>query len=168
MLQSVPAEQLTQIPVAPTHLHHPHIFHVILWVCFIVGLAVNVFARAAMVSWSKNNPVATVRQYLEQQWGPVSVRAFLLAVVFGLWNIHPAGAAQVLEFLADKLSWGGAKGMLSEFGLPLNAPVAAMFGYVGDSVLDKVLTRFPWIGQLLHIPGTQPPQQAPPDPDQKP
>lgn len=160
-----PAQAIDAVPVTPIHLHHPVLFHTILWTCFLIGLLVNIFARAAIVSWSKKSPIKTVKEYLAANWGAVTVRTFLLCVIFSLWNAYPASAAKALEFLADKLSWGGLQGMLSEFGLPLNPPIAAICGYAGDSLFDKVLTRFPSIGIFLHIPGSQPPQQAPPDPD---
>jgi hypothetical protein len=118
----------------------------LLWLLFCAGQAIHVLKRAGMAVRSKNNPIATRREYLARHWDVLLIRAVLCAALFWFARTRPAFLLHLLSFTE-----GAAPATL-----PLDTGGAFVFGYFSDSVLDWVVSRVPVLQRGLPPTGETP------------
>lgn len=121
-----------------------------LWLWFLVGMSVY-WLKRAYYGINPPNPVATsYGNYLQRSWAPLLVRMFLDSIAF--WILFTPG---VTDKALNALGWtnyGWIVMMITQF-----APVAAMFGFVVDSIVDFAVTKIPFVKDILpQMPGPLP------------
>jgi hypothetical protein len=115
------------------------------WALFLLGFAMHFLLQAKASVRSQSNGLKTVREWLALTWPVAVVRLFLCALVFGLW------LDQLDVF--SKLVASATGGAVTK-SLPLNREAIALFGYVADSMLDKVVAI---LGFGIEVPRLAPP-----------
>jgi hypothetical protein len=118
---------------------------VLRWALFLLGFAMHFLLQAKASVCSQSNGLKTVREWLALTWPTVVVRLFLCALGFGLWLDMPDAFNKLL-----KSATGGTVAQV----LPLNRETIALFGYVADSLLDKVVAI---LGLSVEVPRLAPP-----------
>ncbi len=115
------------------------------WALFLLGFAMHFLLQAKASVRSQSNGLKTVREWMALTWPIALVRLFLCALAFGLWLDMPDAFNKLL-----KSATGGAVTQ----ALPLNRETIALFGYVADSLLDKVVAI---LGFSVEVPRLAPP-----------
>jgi ascorbate-specific PTS system EIIC-type component UlaA len=115
------------------------------WVLFLLGFAMHFFLQAKASVCSQSNGLKSVREWLALTWPVAVVRLFLCAMAFGLWLDKPEAFNKLLTAIT-----GGA---LTD-AMPLNRETFALFGYVADSMLDRVVSI---LGLGIEVPRLAPP-----------
>jgi hypothetical protein len=100
------------------------------WVLFLLGFAMHFLLQAKASACSQSNGWKTAREGLALRWPIARVRLFLCALVFGLWLDKPDAFNKLLTLVT-----GGTVPQ----ALPLHRVSIALFGYVADSLLDRVV-----------------------------
>jgi len=112
------------------------------WFWFILGM-VSYWAKRAYYLVTGPNPVATTyRQFIERCWIPLLVRGFLESLLF--WILFTPGIADKALAYFGWTSYGWAISLITQV-----APVAAIFGHTIDSVADVVVSKVPFIKDVL-------------------
>jgi hypothetical protein len=121
-----------------------------LWLWFTIGMA-TFWLKRAYFGINPPNPIATsYTHWLQRSWAPLLVRAFIDGTAF--WLLFTPGVTDkaLAYFGWENYSWGVS--MITQF-----APVAAMFGYVVDSVVDFSVTKIPFVKDIVpQMPGPLP------------
>jgi hypothetical protein len=115
------------------------------WALFLLGFAMHFLLQAKASACSQSNGLKTARQWLALTWPIALVRLFLCALVFGLWLDKPDAFNKLLTLVT-----GGTVPQT----LPLNRESIALFGYVADSLLDRVVAI---LGFNVEVPRLAPP-----------
>ncbi len=115
------------------------------WALFLLGFAMHFLLQAKASVRSQSNGLKTVREWLALTWPIAVVRLFLCALAFGLWLDMPDAFSSLL-----KTATGGAVTQ----AIPLNHETMALFGYVADSLLDKIVAI---LGFSVEVPRLAPP-----------
>jgi hypothetical protein len=115
------------------------------WALFLLGFAMHFLLQAKASACSQSNGLKTVREWLALTWPVALVRLFLCALVFGLWLDKPDAFNKLLTLVT-----GGAVPQV----LPLTRESIALFGYVADSLLDRVVAI---LGFSVEVPRLAPP-----------
>lgn len=121
-----------------------------LWAWFLIGMGMY-WAKRAYYGINPPNPVATgYVNYLQRSGVPLAVRAFIDSLAF--WLLFTPGIADKALDAVGWSSYGWVVLMITQF-----APVAAMFGFVVDSIVDFAVTKIPLIRDVLpQMPGALP------------
>ena len=119
----------------------------LLWVWFLIGMS-TYWLKRAYYGINPPNPVATnFTNYLQRSWAPLLIRSLIDSLAF--WLLFTPGVA---DKALDAVGWSNyawAVMMITQF-----APVAAMFGFVVDSVVDFAVTKIPFGKDVLpQMPG---------------
>lgn len=116
-----------------------------LCLAYVIGLAIHLLSQAKASSSSGANGLSGMRQWFALTWVTVLIRTLALTAAFGWWITDPASFNTVLStvFLGTMQA------------LPVKWGVALVFGYMGDSMLDKFSTFIP--GLKIDIPEISPP-----------
>jgi hypothetical protein len=119
-----------------------------LWLWFFVGAAMYWLKRAYYLVTGPNPIANNYTQFVQRCWIPLLVRFFLDSMVF--WALFtPEFAGKALDYLGwANFSW--VVMMVTQF-----AVFAAVFGHTVDSVMDFVVSKVPWVKDVL-------PQMPPP------
>ncbi len=133
---------------------HPHI----LWAFFILGYLMHILAISYLTVKSSVNPAKDIWGYLVQKWPPLLVRLFIVTLGFLFWKFHPTEINKIAQHYANYLAPGELHDLVISVGLSLNPFTAGAYGYIGDSLLDKLLGFTPWFKNVV------PPLAAPADP----
>jgi hypothetical protein len=121
-----------------------------LWLSFLTGMAVY-WLKRAYYGINPPSPVATgYYNYLQRSWAPLLVRAFIDSVIF--WLLFTPGLADKALGAIGWTNYAWVVMMITQF-----APVAALFGFFVDSVVDFAVTKIPYIKDILpQMPGPLP------------
>jgi hypothetical protein len=132
-----------------------------LWFWFLLGMATYWLKRAYYLVTGPNPIANTYGQFIRRCWIPLLVRAFLDSLAF--WALFiPGSLADKASGLLGWQSYDWAINLITQF-----APFSAFFGHTIDSVADILVSKVPWIKDVLpQMPGPLP-QQAPADPEKK-
>jgi hypothetical protein len=113
------------------------------WLMFLAGWSIHALLQARASVTSKSNGLHSTRQWFELSWQIVLARGFLAALAMELWCEAPS-------------LFGTSLGVA--LAAPMTNATAGIFGYVADSVLDKLGASFGII--KLEIPKLSPPLVA--------
>jgi len=115
------------------------------WVLFLLGFSMHFLLQAKASVNSRSNGLQTVRQWVALTWPTALVRLFLCALAFGVWLDMPNAF--------NKLMASATGGAVTQ-ALPLNRETVALFGYLADSLLDKLVAI---LGFGAEVPRLAPP-----------
>lgn len=119
------------------------------WLGYFLGKLFHWWLKADAVVKAdpKINSTASVKQWLLRNRAALAVRFAIGTAVFHLWTLYPDVATTVLHVCASQLSSEGVMGTLraaiEKASIPLNLATAWGFGYIIDSLLDKLCQKFP-------------------------
>jgi hypothetical protein len=118
-----------------------------LWFWYFVG-AFMFWLKRAYYGVTPPNPVANnYRHYIQRAWAPLLVRFFADSMVF--WALFTPGFA---DAALGYLGWSRASAavaMVTQY-----AVFSGTFGFVVDSSMDTVMSKLPWIKDVLpQMPG---------------
>jgi len=115
------------------------------WALFLLGFAMHFLLQAKASVQSRSNGLQTVRQWITLTWPSALVRLFLCALAFALWLDMPNAFNKLME--------SATAGAVTQ-PLPLNRETVALFGYLSDSLLDKLVAI---LGFSTEVPRLVPP-----------
>jgi len=115
------------------------------WVLFLLGFAMHFLLQAKASVNSRSNGLQAVRQWIALTWPTALVRLFLCALAFGVWLDMPNAFNKLME---------SATGGAVTQALPFNRETVALFGYLADSLLDKLVAI---LGFSTEVPRLAPP-----------
>ncbi len=115
------------------------------WALFLLGFAMHFLLQAKASVKSQSHGLQTVRQWIALTWPTAIVRLFLCALAFGVWLDRPNAFNKLME---------SASGGAVPQPLPLNRETIALFGYLSDSLLDKLVAI---LGFSTEVPRLAPP-----------
>ena len=115
------------------------------WILFLLGFSMHFLLQAKASVNSRSNGLHSVRQWIALTWPTVLIRLFLCALAFGLWLDMPNAF--------NKLMASATAGAVTQ-PLPLNRETVALFGYLSDSILDKLVAI---VGFSTEVPRLVPP-----------
>ena len=115
------------------------------WGLFLLGFAMHFLLQAKASVNSRSNGLQTVRQWIALTLPTTIVRLFLCALAFGVWMDMPDAF--------NKLIASATGGAVTQ-PLPLNRETVALFGYLADSLLDKLVAI---LGFSAEVPRMVPP-----------
>ena len=130
-----------------------HRAHFVLYFLFFTGWFFSLLARAYATVSSKLNGVDDYPQYFKIYAVPIVGRLFLSVVSMMFWILNPL----VFSTAVLKLLPGDWTSVLGSNPLPLNPVTAALYGYLVDSLLDKVAMLVPSLRKEIPLaPATAP------------
>jgi len=109
------------------------------WLMFLAGWSIHAMLQARASVASKSNGLHSTREWFVLTWQVVLARGFLAAIAMELWCEAPA-------------LFGNALGVA--LAAPMTHATVGIFGYVADSVIDKLGAIF---GINIEIPKLSPP-----------
>ena len=116
-----------------------------LWLFFVVGLGLRILLRAGEAIRNPLNPVASRWCFVKDNWDTLLIRSAWDCVLFVIWQNNPTIISRILTMFHIPLN----------FDLPVTDWTAWMFGYLIDSLLDKlgaalaVIPQLKWIGIVI-------------------
>ncbi len=113
------------------------------WLMFLAGWSIHALLQARASVTSKSNGLRSTRQWFALTWQIVLARGFLAVLAMELWCEAPG-------------LFGTSLGVA--LAAPMTKATAGIFGYVADSVIDKLGASFGII--KLEIPKLSPPVVA--------
>lgn len=121
-----------------------------LWLWFLMGMLIY-WLKRAYYGINPPNPVATsYGNYIQRSWAPLLVRMFIDSL--GFWLLFTPGVADKALSGMGWTNYAWVVMMITQF-----APVAALFGFVVDSVVDFAVTKIPYVKDILpQMPGVLP------------
>jgi len=124
---------------------HPHV----IWFFYWTGWFMHILCVAYLTAKSAVNPAKDIWDYLVQKWPPILIRMFLVTLGFLFWKFNPTVVNDFGKHWASSLSPGTFHDLILSVGIPLNAFTAGLYGYVGDSLFDKLLGFTPWFKSVV-------------------
>jgi hypothetical protein len=106
-----------------------------LWGLFMAGHALHVLKRAGLSKASKISGVTSRREWFEVNALTLLIRLFANAAAFSYWLAHPDVATHL----------AGGLGIPMDLTLEPGHATAAMFGLSGDSMVDWVTAKVPFL-----------------------
>jgi hypothetical protein len=134
------------------HVEIAHIHPHLVWFFYWTGWFMHILAVAYLTCKSESNPARTIVAYVVQKWPPILIRMFLVTLGFLLWKFDPDAVNKIAQHYAQDLAPGTIHDFVMSVGLPLNALTAGAYGYVGDSLLDKLIGVTPWFKSVAPPP----------------
>lgn len=119
-----------------------------LWLWFFVGTLTYWMKRAYYLVTGPNPIANTYPQFVQRCWIPILVRAFIDAMAY--WVLFIPGMGDKLLAYFGYSGWQWVTTSVTQF-----APVAAIFGHTIDSVVDFLVTKIPYVKDVI-------PQMPPP------
>lgn len=124
-----------------------------LWLWFYIGMVLYMLKRAYYLVTGPNPIANTYGQFIQRCWIPLVVRGFLDSLIF--WLLFTPGIVDKALAYLGWASYGWAVALITQF-----APVAAAFGHLIDSALDFLVSKIPFVKDVLpQMPG---PLRTPP------
>jgi hypothetical protein len=114
-------------------IHIPESAH--LWTLFIGGHGLHVMKRAGLSADSALSATKTRIEWIRTNALTLMIRLFVNAAAFSYWLAHPAAATHALN----------AAGVAANFTLEPGHATAAMFGLSGDSLVDWMTAKVPFL-----------------------
>ncbi|MGA8142921.1 MAG: hypothetical protein WB987_03405 [Candidatus Acidiferrales bacterium] len=114
-------------------MHLPESAH--LWGLFAAGHGLHVLKRATLSAESRLSGTKTRVEWLRTNALNLAIRVFVNGAAFSYWMAHPDAATH----------------LISSVGFPVNLTLepghatAAMFGLSGDSMMDWVAAKVPFL-----------------------
>ena len=123
------------------------------WFGYWLGKLLHWWLKADAKVKAANNDTASLRDWAYRNRKALVVRALVGAGIFYFWTISPDMMTSVVRklsgLLADEGFMGIIRGSLATVAIPLNVVTAAAFGYVVDSVLDKLCAKLPFLREYI-------------------
>lgn len=102
----------------------------LIWAAYFLGQALHIAMRANLAVNSQLNGVTGYLNFFKRKWLPIVSRIFLETCLFVFFSdMQPSFQA----FFPGFLPQGGS--------LAAKAAIAGLFGYSGDSLLDKAFAK---------------------------
>jgi hypothetical protein len=112
-----------------------------MWVLFAAGHGLHVLKRASLSSASRISGVTSRRVWLRVNGLALAIRFFVNAATFSYWIAHPGVATHVL----------GTIGIPINLTLEPSHATAALFGLSGDSMVDWVTAKVPFLQKEIPV-----------------
>lgn len=112
-----------------------------LWLALFVGLTIHWFLKAT-ASTATANTLAGYGLWTKANIRGLVARTFGTVLFFGLWTLKPDAFNVAATEAASYLTPGVLRTAIEKVGLPLNLFTAAAWGYLADSIGDKLFGRF--------------------------
>lgn len=119
-----------------------------LWLWFFIGTFTYWLKRAYYLVTGPNPVAGTYSQFVQRCWIPILVRAFIDAMCY--WLLFIPGMSDRLLAYFGYTGWQWVTEVVT-----LYAPVAAIFGHTIDSVVDFLVSKIPYVKDIV-------PQMPPP------
>jgi hypothetical protein len=136
------------------------------WIAYIIGQLVHWYLKADATVKSAS-PVNTYREWVTRNRRALVARLFIATLGFVAWDYYPDFVTHIGQILATYLTPGALRSVIEKLQFPLNIVTACAYGYLADSLLDKLVNRFPMLaGEIPKVNGDSKPadEQKPPDP----
>lgn len=113
-----------------------------LWLWFLIGMSLYMLKRAYFLVKGPNPVATTYTQFVQVCWIPLLIRAAFDSGIF--WACFtPQLVSAGLEYMGwTSFAW--AVSVITQFGV-----CALFFGYSADSIVDFVITKVPFIRDVL-------------------
>ena len=123
-----------------------------LWLWFLIGMS-SYWLKRAYYGINPPQPVATgYLNYLQRSWAPLLVRSLLDSLAF--WLLFTPGVADKALASLGWTNYAWVVAMITQF-----APVAALFGFFVDGVVDFAVSKIPGVNNLVpQMPGPLAPE----------
>jgi len=126
-----------------------------LWLWFTLGMLSYWLKRAYFLVTGPNPVANNYTQFIQRCWIPLVVRAFIDSLIF--WALFTPG---FVEKALDAVGWTCYAWVITS--VTQFAVFAAMFGHTVDSVVDLLVTKIPWVKDVLpQMPGPITPVREP-------
>jgi hypothetical protein len=118
-------------------MHHPHIIFLLL-ICTL-GQILRIMLKAGGSKQSKLSGVKSMRQYVEINSKFIAGRFVFASFLLWIWIMNPGMVEKLINGIPLVTKYVGY------INYPLNALTAAIWGYMADSLLDKLALVFPFL-----------------------
>lgn len=118
-------------------MHHNHGLAIV--IVFLLAQFLHIILKAGAVKTSKLNGIGSYADYLANYGTAISSRLLLAFGLLLVWMQNP----EILTIWVNNVPW--VIDHLGKVNLSLNAGTAFVFGYVVDSLLDKLPVLVPWL-----------------------
>jgi hypothetical protein len=123
------------------------------WIGYWLGKFFHWFLKADAVVKAPSNTTNSLIEWLKRNRSALAVRAAIGAGCFYIWVHNPEMLTALVRKCSTLLTEDGMMGIvrssLATVTIPLNFVTAAAFGYVIDSVLDKLCAKFPFLREYI-------------------
>lgn len=114
-------------------MHIPENTH--LWLLFATGHGLHVLKRASLSTASRISGTKSRIEWIRTNALALAIRFFINAATFSYWLAHPGAATHVL----------GTVGVPVNLTLEPGHATSALFGLSGDSLVDWVTAKVPFL-----------------------